>query len=171
MGQLSFARPQRRAFETGPKYATDFLTVPHDPPLSVVVLSDKMAWYELHWYSGKHCPCTAPTGACYLCDQLHLPTTAQGYCFVRVEGKDKTGVLHLTGDAVDRCPPLARVTRLRGCRLTISRKNKKPHGQIIIDVVGDTFDVSKLPACSDIEEWMHRALSKHALPVNPKEKG
>jgi len=167
MGDIQFARPQRAAFDAGPKYALSYLAIPADPPVHVVVLSQAMAWFELHWYSGKHCPCTMPSGYCYLCQALNLPTTPHGYFFAQVEGSSKTGVLHLTGAAVDACPALARVRQLRGVRLTLSRRNRKPKGHILIDVTGDTFDLSKLPPAGDIEAWMQKTLYPHALPVNP----
>jgi len=160
------ARPDRKTWEKGVRWATPFLEVKAGSVERVTIVSEKIEWYEMHWYCRRHRPCLAPTGNCDLCGK-GIPTIPMGYCYSVRPGKSQLIIVKWTKGMFDSCPSLRNCQSIRGCEIRIWRKGEYAKGPILCALEGQLMSTDRLRIGPDVHETMRRIFASSAYISEP----
>jgi len=139
----------------GKKYAFEFLEPAVAGITPLIVLSERIEWFEIHWFGGRHVLCVVPPLVCSPCNH-NVPRTPSGY-FVAMHAETMArGMIRLTPRMLDEEPQLKLAKSIRGVHLNYYRVGNKPKGKKMVRVTGDTFNTSGLPVAPDVTSFVLR---------------
>jgi len=146
------ARP-KTGRKPGKKFATGFVQVYDRIGVRFAATSKSVEWYEMHFYNGRHFPCTIPSGHCHCCS-AHNSTEPEGYFAVVIEGQANQTVFHITNHqatSMKEVPWSGGLSRL----MFFARKEKdNRYSRTKISCQGPLPTSVHLPAAMDVDGFL-----------------
>jgi hypothetical protein len=124
------------------------IRVPASKPLALVILAEKLTGCPTHYWHGRTAPCERPE--CEACEQGNSPRWhAYVPCIIAQTGE--RCILELTGQAAQQLSPtIDEYQTLRGIKIVVERKSKRPNGRIAITTIPGRVAESSIPAEPDV---------------------
>jgi len=170
MEKVEFRRPSFREGRLKRVYAVEFWEVSPGASQAAVILSNRIEWYEFHWFGGQHVPCLLGANLCVPCAR-GIPSLPHGYCIVLVEGQDRPKILHLTARMFADELYFQRCLDLRGTRVVMWKPGQSVRGRRNLKIEGVHPDPTKLPQTLDTDALIKKIFEKLPDPVAVAPKG